>query len=618
MAFDFEAETYSRTGNIAADGIQKLLGNPDMNRLEAVLRESIQNSWDAALDDAAPDCRIAVRELDDKQVAVLRREVFSGLNGQGGPLSELDLCLKSGSLRVLQIADFNTGGLGGLTDPSAVPDDDEPTDFVDFLRNIGTPRDTMMGGGTYGYGKASLYMASQCRTIIVDSVTVHRGKTERRMMACNIGHKYDVPEGRYQGRYTGRHWWGERDTDGVLQPVRDETATALANDLGLPERSMQDLGTTIMILGPVLCEEEDDTDCDIAPAIAGVLLSNFWPKMIEHDDGRPPMRFSLNVLGEDIEIPHPRDVPPLGIYVVALNVARAKKGDTIRSQRPRKRLGNMCCKPGIRLERRPDVSWPQTAPFAELSHHVALMRPAELVVRYLSGNALDRDSVEWGGAFIVDDGDHDVEHAFALSEPPAHDDWIPSSMEKGPQKTMVNVGLREIRSRISSFGARPVRPADSGSDTPLAAIADRLGGSLLAGPGSRLGGGRPPGGRGGSTGSGRSHRGRLNVTFAGLERKDGNPCSRYMISCGATSNGYEMRGIPEVLLDDRKTVEVAPNGKRPQILGWTDVTTGDEISTSDSLLVPPEGGEFSVLVSMPDLVAVRIKVIRDLENAGGY
>ena len=615
MRFDFEAEAYSRTGNIAADGIQRLLGNPDMSRLETVLRESVQNSWDARLDGSIPEYRVALRQLSGEKVAVLAHEIFAGLNLQPGPLGDLDRCLKSDSIRILQIADFNTSGLGGPTNPSAVPRDGESTNFVDFLRNIGTPRDSIMGGGTYGYGKSSLYVASQCRTIIVDSVTEYRGKPERRMMACNIGHMYHIPEGMTRGgRYTGRHWWGLRDEDGALHPVRNEVAEGVANRIGLPERSSSDRGTTIAIMEPVLGDEDDFVSDEIGPAIVGMLLSNFWPKMVERADGTPPMRFSLHVLGDDIAIPHPEQAPPLGPYVQALRLARSKKGEAIQSQRPRKRLGTLSVKPGPRLPRLQDVRWPRTASFAELSHHVALMRPAELVIRYLPGNALSRDSVEWGGTFIVDDEDHEVEHAFALSEPPAHDDWIPSSMEKGLQKTMVNVGLREIKRRINSFGVPSVRPGDRGSDISLAGIADTLGTSLLGGPGQRLGAEAPAGRGGGSGGAPRTPRGRLNVTFAGLERTEGGPCSRYTVSCGATPGGYRMRGVPEVLLDDRKTVQVAPNGRRPEIIGWYD-ESGKVVSARDTLQVPPEGGEYSLLVSRPDVVAVRLRVFRDREFA---
>ena len=43
------SEPFSRDGNIAADGAARLLGQPALSPLELVIRESIQNSWDASL-----------------------------------------------------------------------------------------------------------------------------------------------------------------------------------------------------------------------------------------------------------------------------------------------------------------------------------------------------------------------------------------------------------------------------------------------------------------------------------------------------------------------------------------------------------------------------------------
>ena len=44
------SEPFSRDGNIAADGAARLLGQPALSPLELVIRESIQNSWDASLE----------------------------------------------------------------------------------------------------------------------------------------------------------------------------------------------------------------------------------------------------------------------------------------------------------------------------------------------------------------------------------------------------------------------------------------------------------------------------------------------------------------------------------------------------------------------------------------
>lgn len=50
-------------------------------------------------------------------------------------------------------------------------------------------------------------------------------------------------------------------------------------------------------------------------------------------------------------------------------------------------------------------------------HHVALMRPAELVVRYLEGRPAPDEDREWAGVFRCSD-EPDIETAFANSEPP--------------------------------------------------------------------------------------------------------------------------------------------------------------------------------------------------------
>ena len=118
---------------------------------------------------------------------------------------------------VLEIADFGTSGLGGPVHADVV-EEGEATDFVDFMRNIGSPRDTHLGGGTYGYGKTSLYRMSACSTILVHSRSRHGGRLVERFMGCQLGEPYAVRQGSDKGRYTGRHWWGRR-CDDIVDPL---------------------------------------------------------------------------------------------------------------------------------------------------------------------------------------------------------------------------------------------------------------------------------------------------------------------------------------------------------------------------------------------------------------
>ena len=96
------------------------------------------------------------------------------------------------------------------------------------------------------------------------------------------------------------------------------------------------------------------------------------------------------------------------------------------------------------------------------------MRPVELVVKYLEGAALPDERLEWGGVFIASSED-DVERAFADSEPPAHDDWVPDSLSVRSAKTFVNVALRELNSHAFEMGGSPLgQDAFSASDLSLA------------------------------------------------------------------------------------------------------------------------------------------------------
>ena len=160
------SERYGSTGNIG-ENFQRLLGAPSLDPLQTVIREAVQNVADAALPSTGPEIRIRIRRLtadqrrwlDSRVVCTLPREAHS---------AELFAAMRSReTLTVMEICDFGTVGLGGPTRSDRLPAGDTQTDFIDFLRNIGTARNTAKGGGTYGFGKVALYRASRCSTILV-------------------------------------------------------------------------------------------------------------------------------------------------------------------------------------------------------------------------------------------------------------------------------------------------------------------------------------------------------------------------------------------------------------------------------------------------------------------
>ena len=120
--------------------------------------------------------------------------------------------------------------------------------------------------------------------------------------------------------------------------------------------------------------------------------------------------------------------------------------------------------------------------FPETARHIALMRPIELVVKYLEGQALPDEQLEWAGVFVTSRED-EVERAFAYSEPPAHDDWIPANFPRGKEKSYVNIALNRLKHAASEMGEiAPGHTADTEAGPPLGRLGARLG-SVLEGVG---------------------------------------------------------------------------------------------------------------------------------------
>src|SRR5689334_16197814 len=118
------SEPYSPTGNVTSEGVLNQLGRPKLDILAVLVRESVQNSWDARLIDNPPlRYGIAGWTLSSSQRELLNNRIFrERLLG-----SELDSVLSnSNDLHVLAIYDRGTEGLGGPTRADKPPEGDEP------------------------------------------------------------------------------------------------------------------------------------------------------------------------------------------------------------------------------------------------------------------------------------------------------------------------------------------------------------------------------------------------------------------------------------------------------------------------------------------------------------
>ncbi|WIX80838.1 hypothetical protein QRX50_08765 [Amycolatopsis carbonis] len=466
----WHSQTFPPEGASAAEGIRNQLGRPELDLLTILVRESAQNSWDARTGDTTVDYH-----LDLKVVSPAHAPAWRELLTRRVPAHEnlpLRQAISSPAIRVLTVSDRGTTGLGGPTraDNAVV----ENHDFVSFIRNIGEPRDTELGGGTYGFGKGIFYLLSKPGTVLVHTRCKVPGGFETRLMGCALWKSYAEGEGLSGRRYTGRHWWGAASADGVVEPLVGAEADAVAERLGLRAFGSQETGTTVVVIDPDLGEREIQ---EAGEYLAETIAWNLWPKMLTGSDGGiPPMRFSVQCDGITVPVPDPRETTPLDMFVAAHEAMQSDADHKeLRCYNPKAKLGN------LGLEKR------FVSPFAETPagvaagigstvHHVCLMRTAELVVTYHAGPKPPAEYVSYAGVFRAD---AELDSAFAASEPPTHDAWHWQSLE-GRDKTFVKTTFTRIKEHVEELIDVDGRVKTGSSEIALGA-ASRTFSDLVAG-----------------------------------------------------------------------------------------------------------------------------------------
>ncbi|MER9175296.1 hypothetical protein NKH72_17100 [Mesorhizobium sp. M0955] len=600
---DLYSEPYGSTGNIG-ENFRRLLGAPALGPLQTLIREAVQNIADAAKLGHGPEILIRLRTLSREQLEILREVILREEPREPKSCDLLKLAVSRNNLTVLEICDFRTTGLGGPTRSDRIPIGTERTDFIDFLRNIGTPRDTEHGGGTYGFGKVALYRASRCATILVDTLPHATGPKDRRLIGCHVGHSFGIPENGMLRKYTGRHWWGVADAqDGVVDPVTGDQAAELATALGFPDRDDGRTGTSIMIID----FETEDEDLHVSGnRIVEALLWNFWPRLMRDVPDSRRFVCKVEVEGADVPVPAPEDIAPFDLFCKAMRAARSRSGHDVRpieSQWRQKLLGTLAIERGLRSPRRPLVGEGTEVP--AVVHHVALMRPVELVVKYLEGTPLPDERLEWAGVFLAS-GEGEVERAFADSEPPAHDDWIPDNLPAGNARRYVKFAMKRLRGIASEMGiVAPGRPIGSSSGPPLARLAGRLGAILEDVGGDGAGSRRPKGNGGGGSRSGRARASR--PIFDRLELGDAGRIAVFKteVTQDKQRSGATLSASVSIAIDGTAAGRIDEDIEQPVVVS---IVAADGHAAAEGARIPLHGheGSFELRVFVPDDCAVTV------------
>lgn len=598
MKLDLQSERFAATGNVTGQGARRSLGTPTLDALHILVRETTQNAWDARREGSAPvRLKFHLRELSAANRSALG-ELLEDLPPGGPTRIKLRESLNRESLRVLEVSDFETTGLGGPVRADAPVDEGQDHDFIDFFRNMGSARDRRLGGGTYGYGKSASYRLSRCATLLAYTQTSNAGRGTTRFMAASIGNDFQ----HQQRRYTGRHWWGERASDRVVDPLTGASAHRAAVSIGLGRRSATDTGTCLAILDP---EIDPRTPLQAVNAIAESLIWFFWPKMIPGQGGQPAMNFELALDGQHVQMPGLESFPPIEAFVAAMNVLKEGGGELIRCEKPIQALGRIAFAKTPRRARVTLDTGDDRQLIPEFCSHVALMRPAELVVKYAAGPRLNSDRVEYGGVFICGE---DVEQHFADAEPPAHDDWVPDYLE-GRARTFVRVATRRINEATEKFAVPPDGGVRGPDQIPLAALGDALGGVLIGQTGSRVGGDRPPKPPPGGAKSRSFRIGQPEPFRFAVVRK--TPCALFRVRIqSARRRSVLLEAKPAIVLEGGSMLEVS-DGEGPEVVAWLD-GSGRMLHAGSTASVDVNG-EVALLIAVgirPDsAVAVNVEAL---------
>ncbi|MDO4685993.1 MAG: hypothetical protein Q4A92_05550 [Corynebacterium sp.] len=505
-------EPFGDSGSTYGTSTKKALGRPNLHRWEMFTRETLQNSWDARDIGSHTDgvtFAIDYDILNEDSVTQLREFFGEDLIGVEDSLGEF---LQRDSHPIIVVSDCGTCGLQGPT--SAATYVDCKDDFVSFVRNIGRSSDKAVGGGTYGFGKGVFFDASKINTVLVYTRTRNEeGKRVNRFIAMAISEAFHIDE----LNFTGRHWWGVQ-ADGIsgndfAEPFTGEEADALAAAFGMDRyfSEHQPTGTSIAVLDPAF-EAPADSDLD-DNALAAYCMDNIaksltkwaWPHMVVQHKNMDPIRFFVSDRGTAVTIPNPTDDPGLTHIVRAYKElvkhpepefhelidewtgsSRYRMRD-IASKRPAEFLGKLCL---YRLSRIPEKS---TTTDQVYDRHIALMRGPRMVVDYWAGPKGAVGS-GYGGVFVAASK---LDGVFAASEPPAHDEWNPKTVDLSdpryfqegkntPRRTNpVKVAFDRLRGYIKELAPSTIKVARSVSSPAVVKLSQDLGKILGDGAGSR-------------------------------------------------------------------------------------------------------------------------------------
>lgn len=312
-------------GTIGAGGVIKNLYGSKLSVTEIFLREAVQNSYDARVGD--PEnigkkkpliFKIHAYRFSKEQLANLKL-----LLGSKNPQSFFHKNILpniTDNMLNIEVTDLNTYGLIGKPQPTDTLGNQNFAHFVYFTGNDKKKDET--SGGSFGFGKASLFAFSKARTIIVYSrissqVSSNREKSyQSRLIAIASDERIEDA--------IDRCWWGKRIDSTPTQamyaaPIMGEEADNIAQSLGMRVFEENQTGTSILVLNadsdkPVKDEYDNVRNIDeiVQKDLPRFIVHWYWNKIAAKN-----INFELKYGNNIIEIDNPAEVHPYKTFIKA-------------------------------------------------------------------------------------------------------------------------------------------------------------------------------------------------------------------------------------------------------------------------------------------------------------
>jgi hypothetical protein len=603
-------QQYGADGGLDARSADNAIGRTSLGLWDLVLRESLQNSWDARTEkNGRISFSVDEYEMSVAQTRILTHDVFGKLP-PNCKSTDLQRHIFDHRIRVLVISDAGTRGLGGPIRADVSGTLGERRDFVDFVRNLGRSTTKGLEGGTYGLGKGVLYRASQVGLCLIYSQAHHMGSIEPRLIGVSGGDgDYDDND----NRYTGRNWWGVPGADGIVDPLTGSSARELAERLGMRIPADADTGTSIMVVAPDFAGVTNGLDR--VAAIADAAMKWAWPHAIDTGNG-PNIRFEFSADSKSLPGPDPLNHPVYREFASAYIEGRKRIMDPsyesnwqttytpIRSKRLNRSMGLLTHR----------ISHTPVATGSELENSVALLRDPRMVVKYLPVSA-QPNGVPVFGVFI---SAPDMNEKFAKSEPVTHDDWV--YQQAGAAKNSPNpvrIALDKIRETFRALSTQGAKAGNGVASKGASRVSAALG-SLLSGF-SGSGAEQQAVGPSNAQSMKRPRKATIRqLAESSLDLLDGEMIARYSfaVSGGRPGNAVAVRVSARVVTESGGNESASPaEAEMPRFIGW--MSASQVLSSEEVLTVPvPSEDEITAVFTQPADAAIRVTAtVEELEIA---